>query len=104
MPVGNTLGGAIHTYTATFVPSPPPISENVLHFLDTFQPSPPPIREGGVGDFLNLVLDEFLPSPPPIREGFTDGLHDIIDLFQFDDGLGDTGLLSPTPTSDYLFF
>jgi hypothetical protein len=30
---------------------------------------------------VQLTLDEFIPSPPPIREGFTDGLHDIINLF-----------------------
>lgn len=78
-----------------FSASPPPISEGVLNYLDTFVPtgppiipSPPPIRESSVGEFVGLVLDEFLPSPPPIREGFTDGLHDIISVFQDVSGPG----------------
>jgi hypothetical protein len=40
---------------------------------------------------VQLTLDEFIPSPPPIREGFTDGLHDIINLFHGHDGGGGLG-------------
>ena len=76
------------------IPGGPPIAENVLNFLDSALPSgppiipgPPPIREGAVADLVHLTLDDFQPSPPPIHEGFTDGLHDIIDFFKFDDVL-----------------
>ena len=88
MPIAGTLGGSITTYVETFIPSPPPISENVLDFLDTFIPGGPPIREGAMGDFVGGILDEFQPSGPPILEGFTDGLHFIIDAFKPDTGPG----------------
>ena len=66
MPIDGKLGGAIKSHVENFIPSPPPISENVLSFLDTSVPTPPPIREGTVGEFVGFVLDEFGPSPPPI--------------------------------------
>jgi hypothetical protein len=87
----DSLGGSVKTYVGNFIPSGPPISENVLDFLDSSVPGSPPIREGAVADFVQLTLDEFLPSGPPIREGFTDVLHDIIDLFHGQDGGGGLG-------------
>src|SRR5687767_13707639 len=91
------LGGLIHDYTTTFVPSPPPIKEAVRDFVDTFVPSGPPIIEGITrGDTISGFADAFQPSGPPIREGFTEGLHFIIDAFGQDNGggLGDSGVTS----------
>jgi hypothetical protein len=48
----DSLGGSIKTYVGNFVPSPPPISENVLDFLHSSVPGGPPIREGAVADFV----------------------------------------------------
>jgi hypothetical protein len=94
-PSAGTLGGSIKSYLDTLVilPSGPPIAENVQNFLDTYIPGSPPIREGAVGEYVGLVLDEFLPSGPPIREGFTDGLHDIIQIFHPDHGAGLAGFM-----------
>jgi hypothetical protein len=89
--IPDSFGGSIKTYVGNFVPGSPPISENVLDFLHSSVPGGPPIREGAVADFVHLTLDGFQPSGPPIHEGFTDGLHDIIDLFHGQDGGGGLG-------------
>lgn len=96
MPIAGTLGGSINSYfEETLVRGGPPIAEKVLDFVDTFLPSGPPIIEGTPGDVISDFADTFLPSPPPISEGFTEGLHDIISVFQdvSGPGLGDGFIL-----------